>query len=57
MVDNYLSGRGHVDKAFVSGNAKCVDYGLLPLPLLPHPLPPLWVWLCSTIFTCSSEVY
>jgi len=43
------------DKALVSGKVNCVDYGL-PLPPLPHPLPPLWLWLCSTIFTCSSEV-
>ena len=25
----------------------------LPAPPLPHPLPPLWVWLCSTSVQCS----
>ena len=30
----------------------CMAHGL-PAPPLPHPLPPLWVWLCSTSIQCS----
>ena len=30
----------------------CVAHGV-PAPPLPHPCPPLWVWLCSTSIQCS----